>query len=184
MKRPPVDFENRLSRLFDNRLRIRWSNQRDEWHLEYKVGRGREANFFVSSYDDGAVRARDGYAFLMSVREGDRMPCPKCGCTLKVPKFELGHAICDYCKLNGKGGKFTACYFPLEGDTLIQHLSRIDPLRSWRDNLHKVADANNEKLLAIKERDFGNHVEGVAKDYYNKLAGIPQTGYTGKEFKG
>lgn len=185
MKHPPVEFETRLQRLFDNRVRIRWSNHRQEWHLEYKIARGKATvPFYVDGYDDAAIRAKDGYAFLMAVREGDRMPCPRCGYTVKVPKFEIAHARCQYCQLAGKDGRFTACYFPLEGDSLIQHLQRIDPLRTWRDNMHLEADKQNDALLKQRERKFENDIEAITKDHYNRLVQIPQVGYTGKIFKG
>jgi hypothetical protein len=180
----PVDFQNRLSRMFDNRLRIRWSNQRKEWHIEYKVGRSQLPNFFVSTYDDAAIRASQGYAFLMAIREGDRMPCPRCGYTVKVPKFHVAQAVCDYCRLNGRDGRYPAVYFPLEGDALIQYLCRIDPLRGYRDKMHLQADLNNERILEAKERQFKNDIASITLDNYNKLVGIPSWGYTGKHFKG
>lgn len=170
----PIEFQNRLSRLFDNRLRIRWSDKRSEWHIEYKVGRGRTPNFFVSSYDDNAIRAKDGYAFLLAIRPGDRMPCPKCHYTIKVPIREFGESRCEYCVLNGKDGRYPAAFFPLEGDSLIQHLSHLDPLKEWRKDLHKTIDKRNQAIMDEKERNFKNYIEAGAKDNFAKLVGIPQ----------
>jgi hypothetical protein len=140
-------------------------------------------NFRVDSYDDPAIRARDGYAFIMAVRQGDRMPCPKCGYTIRVPKFEMAETSCDYCKMLGRDGRYTACYFPLEGDSLIQHLSKLDPLKTWRDGLAQRADAHNAQLLASRERDCLNKLEAATKENFNQLVGIQSVGYTGKEAK-
>lgn len=163
-KEPSIDFQNRLARLFDDRLRCRWSNKRGEWHIEYKIAPGRQMKFPVDSYDDGAIRARDGYAFILAVRDGDRMPCPKCGLTLRVPLFKMAEVKCEYCALKGRDGRYPACYFPLEGDALISYLAKIDPYRGWRDGLAKRADEANKRLEASRERDFENYIEAATKD--------------------
>lgn len=178
----PIDFRNRLSRLFDDRIRIRWSNKRQEWHLEYKIARGKATvPFYVDSYDDPAIRARDGYAHLMAVRSGDRMPCPRCGCTVKVPMFEIKMAHCDYCKMGGKNYRFPACYFSLEGDLLIQHLAKMDPLRTWRDGIHLQTDKQNDELMKSRQRDFNNKMEAITKENFTNLFSIPSVGFTGRE---
>jgi len=184
VRQPPIRFTERLERLFDGRLRCRWSHQRGEWHIEYKVGRGRPPAFFVSGYDDAAIRAKDGYALLIAVRTGDRMPCPRCGYEMKVPVRMLAESRCDYCRAQGLDGRYPAAYFDLDSDSLLDYLARLDPYRSWRHGLHKQADANNERILREKERAFANHIEAVTKDNYNQLVGIPSVGYTGKVFTG
>lgn len=185
MRKPPEAFVERLDRLFDHRLRIRWSNQRQEWHIEYKVARGKQMNFFVSEWDDGAVRARDGYAFVLAIRTGDRMPCPRCGMEVKVPIFKIGEAKCDYCTMQGKNGFITAAFFPLEGDALMTHLIKFDPLRTYRDDLVKRADEANARLEEQKERAFASEVESLTNESYRQLVGIPSVGYTtGKVFTG
>jgi hypothetical protein len=182
---PPVDFADRLERIFDGRIRARWSNRRQEWHLEYKIARGKATvPFYIDSNDDPAIRARDGYALLMAVRTGDRMPCPRCGYELKVPIFEKAEAICQYCVMHGRDGRTAAVFFPLDGDQLIQYLISLDPLRTYRDGLHKRADANNELRQAARERKFKNEIQAHTLDNYNKLVGIESVGYTGKEFTG
>lgn len=185
MKKPSIEFQNRLARIFDDRLRVRWSTKRGEWHVEYKIAPGQLAKFPVNSWDDDAIRAKDGYAFILAVREGDRMPCPKCGCTLKVPLFKMAEVKCEYCKLQGYDGRYPACFFPLEGDALITYLAKLDPQRGWRDNLAKQADAANERLLAQRERDFENTIEAATKDNINDLFQIPRVGFGGmKRFTG
>lgn len=183
MKRAPERFTDRLEREFDNRLRIRWSNKLNEWHIEYKVARGQVVvGFYVSDFDDAAIRAKDGYQFLLAVRESDRMPCPKCGYTLKVPLMQSKEVRCEYCMLQGRDGRYSAVFFPLDGDSLIQYLRKLDPMRTYREGLHKQADAANERLLQQRERDFENKIQAATLDNYNRLVGIPQVGYTGKEF--
>jgi hypothetical protein len=76
------------------------------------------------------------------------------------------------------------CYFPLDGDMLIQHLIKLDPLRTYRTGLAKQADKANSAAMAARERHFINETQAIAKDSYKQLAGIPTWGYTGKVFKG
>jgi hypothetical protein len=180
----PADFVSRLDRIFEGRLRIRWSFQRHEWHIEYKVAPGQILNFPVQSNDDRAIRAKDGYAFILAIRNGDRMPCPKCGYEVKVPLFEIAEVVCEYCTLQGRDGRYPAAYFPLEGDRLITYLSRLDPTRTWREGIAKLADAANERILKQKERDFENHIEAATKENFTDLLNIQSVGYTGKVFTG
>jgi hypothetical protein len=174
----PSSFLDSLHRVFDGRLRCRWSYKRNEFHIEYKVAPGRIVNCPVATEDDPAIRARDGYAFVLAVRTGDRMPCPVCGYELKVPLFELAETKCDYCRLSGRDGRYPACYFPLN-DRLIDYLRKIDPLRTWREGMAYRADAFNNRLMAQREREFENIVEDAIKDDYRKVAQIP-TVYLGR----
>ncbi len=184
MRHAPTRFVERLKTMFDDRLRIRWSNQRGEWHIEYKVGRGRPASFFVSGYDDAAIRAKDGYAFLLAIRTGDRMPCPRCGHDMPVPVRKLAESTCEYCRMQGRDGRYPAAFFDLDGESLFEYLRRIDPYRGWRHNLHRMADATNDRILKAKEREFANKIEAITMDNYNQLVGIPSVGYTGKVMPG
>lgn len=179
--RAPEDFQRRLEREFGGRLRIRWSVKRGEFHIEQKVGRASLPPTFVSEADDETIRAKDGYGFVMAIRPGTRMPCPGCSTTLDVPAMRTGEVRCTFCRVKGLDGRYAAAYFPLEGDALIQHLRRIDPLNTWRDALAAEADAINRRITASKDRDLSNYNEAVAKDWFNRLVGIPQVGYTGKE---
>lgn len=179
-----ADFENRLHHLFDGRLRIRWSYKRSEWHIEYKISRGKMYTAPFERDDDVMQRAKDGYMFVMAVSVGDRMPCPRCGYELKVPFKQMKEVTCMYCRLQGKDGRYPAVYFPLEGDELITHLSKLDPDRRWV-NLAQEADKQNQKLLAQKERDFENYIEAGVKDNIMDLLNIPRVGFGGiKRFEG
>src|SRR5574343_1629107 len=116
MRIAPSAFTARLEREFGGRLRIRWSTQRGEWHIEQKVARAHLPQYYLYENDDAGIRQRDGYDYLLAIREGDRMPCPRCGHTVKVPVMVTGEARCDRC-----GKRYGAAYFPLEGDALIQY---------------------------------------------------------------
>lgn len=177
----PQRFTERLHSLFEGRLRIRWSSKRHEWHLEYKVAPGRILNFPTQSNDDAMIRARDGYAFIIAVRTGDRMPCPRCGCTMAVPMFELAETKCDYCVLQGRDGRYPASYFPLDGDMLLNYLTRLDPQRTWRDGLAKKTDENNRRMELTRERAWENQVNAQAREHATELFNIQSVGYTGKE---
>jgi len=177
----PVRFVERLKSLFDNRLRVRWSNAREEWHIEQQIARGHLTNMPVRDDDDELIRARDGYAFVLAIRSGDRMPCPVCGAPLKVPVLRFGEATCGFCQLRGKDGRYPAGMFPLDGDMVLDHLKKLDPMRGYRDGLAEMLDARNAALEAARERDFSDTIQAATLENYNKMVGIPQWGYTGKE---
>lgn len=177
----PQEFVERLERMFDGRLRIRWSQSQREWHIEQKVGFGRIPPARIDEGSDDLIRARDGYHFVMAVRQGDRMPCPKCGLTLRVPVRDTVDVHCGYCKLRGRTSSVVCGYWPLD-DTLLTHLRKIDPTRDV--DLAAEADAQNVLLLKSMEDDAVAAGNAEASDLYNRIVGIPQVGYTGKEFRG
>lgn len=172
----PQDFIDKLHTQSDGELRIRWSDGRGEWHIEQRVGRAVLEPSPVNRFDDEHIRARDGYVFVLAVRTGDRMPCPDCGIELKVPLLHFAEVKCDYCRLNGRDGRFPAGFFPLS-DALLIHLRRLDPKRTWRADVKTQLDQRNKLMMASKEREYGNHIESVTKDYYNDMVGIGQWGY-------
>jgi len=179
MKHAPSAFVSRLDREFGGRLRIRWSDQREEWHIEQKVGNAVVPAFHVSDFDDEAIRARDGYGFVMAIREGTRMPCPRCGSTLAVPALHTAETRCDSCKRMGYGHVYAAAYFPLEGDALIQYLRRLDPLLGHRDEITRDQDEARRRIEASRERHCMNEITAATAENYRRIAGIPQFGYTG-----
>lgn len=179
----PESFSERLEREFDGRLRIRWSKAGGEFHIEQKVGRAALPPTYVSEYDDDLIRARDGYMYVMTVRPGDRMRCPDCNSTLKVPIMRTAETICGYCKMKGRDGRHVAAYYPL-GDTLIDHLKKIDPMRRFRQDLAKAADRKNEAIMESRKRETSNQIEASTKDHWTKLVGIQSVGYSGKVFEG
>lgn len=171
------EFNQRLAREFDGRLRARYVQHRDEYHIEQKVGRAVTAPFRINSEDDDAIRARDGYAYVMTIRRGDRMPCPGCGLTLKVPVMRTAETVCSYCRLRGKNDTHVAAYYPL-GDALIQHLRSIDPHLRGNLNHKEQVDNFNQRLIEQRQKDRMSNIEAGTGEYFRQLVGIPQFGYT------
>lgn len=176
----PKDFQNRLEEVFRGRLRIRWSPKREAWHIEQQVGRAASPPYRIDPFDDSLICARDGYAFVMEVRQGTRMPCPTCHLELPVPVMETCEVRCNYCKMKGRDGRVRAAYYPL-GEVLIDYLRKIDPERGATQELADEADRANRAMLAAQERALSNTIEAAGKDAFTKIAGIESVGYTGKE---
>jgi hypothetical protein len=179
----PTDFARALEREFQGRLRVRWSTQRQEWHVEQKIRRGLADFPADPNGSDEHQRLRDGYMYILSIRPGDRMPCPRCASTLKVPHLEFREIICDFCKFTGKEYKVAAGYWPLN-DKLIERLKELDPERSMTKVQRTQVDARNRALEEAQQKHVLNVSLGTAADDFVQITGIPMTGYTGKEFKG
>lgn len=136
MNLPPHDFQRQLDAEFHGRFRLRWSQHMGEWHLEQKVQTGQvipppldEDTGTYDTYSDGWRRASDGYFYVMSIRTGDRMPCPVCHLPLRVPHLATREVTCENCQYHSRDGKYKAAYYPLN-HLLIEHIRRIDPLNS------------------------------------------------------
>ncbi len=191
----PSWFVQRLDTISRGRLRIRWSPARGEWQIEQKgmVGRWNPVRHWDPNdpgkllpidYDDAFLRARDGYSYLLSIRPGDRMPCPACRNTIKVPVLRFGEAICGWCEANGKKKThYRAAYFPL-GEALLQHLEMISPERAYaaiENAKHHQEDLKRDGAI---KREASNTSEAILKENFNQLFEIQSVGYTGKEFRG
>jgi hypothetical protein len=179
----PADFAARLHREFDGRLRLRWSNARHEFHLEQKVRRGLADGLVRDTHDDAGIRRRDGYLYILSIRPGTRMPCPRCASELQVPVHEIREVSCGYCKLKGQEHRVAAGFFPLN-DSLIDYLKRLDPEREASRRLRQQVDGHNLATQTRLEQSVSNATTDAANDDFNRIAGIPSVGYTGKEFRG
>lgn len=175
----PESFAARLDQTFDGRLRLRWSQSRHEYQLEQKVSRAL-ASFPVSDHDDDSIRLRDGYLYILSIRPGTKMPCPACHLDLDVPVREIREVVCPFCKLKGTPTRVTAGYFPLD-DILIETLKRLDPMRGASKQLRSAVDRHNEQMMAAKRQHVIETSLDAANDDFNRIAGIPSVGYTGKE---
>jgi hypothetical protein len=175
----PEEFAQRLASAFDGRLRIRWSNAEGAYHVEQRVARAL-VNFPASTTDDEAIRLRDGYHLIMVVRTGDRMPCPRCGATVKVPLRTSTLVTCEPCRQRGLEYRIAAAHYPLD-DTLIDHLKSIDPLRGMSKALRAKVEAHNAALTERQQQAVLNQLTDKANDDFAQIAGIPSVGYTGKE---
>lgn len=167
----PEQFVARLESTFGGRLRIRWSVAEQCFHIEQKVGRAVVAPIFIEESRDDLIRARDGYHPVMTVRPGDRMPCPTCSYQLHVPVLDTMDIRCPYCQLKGRQTRVVAGYWPLN-DTLIEHLRKIDPLRGASQELADEADRHNKMLMRSQENDALAPGEAAFSDDYNRIVGI------------
>lgn len=171
---PPRSFVQSLKAQLPH-LRVRWSRQREAWLIEQKIARAIEVPKFVSEYDDRTIRARDGYALVMTVTTGDRMPCRRCKAELHVATMQLRQTACPRC-----GAVYNAAHYPL-ADTLLEHLRYSDPYRGGVERQIMEVDLANERREIRRQRDAINEAGAVAADLFPQLHGIPQVGYTGKE---
>ena len=176
----PTEFAERLHNEFDGRLRVRWSYAEEAYSIEQKIARGLADAFPVTDNKDNLIRLRDGYMQIMSVRKGDRMPCPTCGLTLKVPIYETRLIECSYCKAHNNVYQYVAGYFELN-DRLIDYLKSIDPALGRGRTRAKEVDFNNARMQAVQEADALNDLHSAGLQDFNQIAGIQSVGYTGKE---
>ncbi len=179
MRIPPEQFVRDLERNFHGRMRIRWSNQKHEWVIEEKVARGLLPDEYTAADNDNAIRLRDGYGLVCSVKTGDRMPCPRCKLELKVPVHEFAEVRCPFCAHQGRSESIVAGYFDLN-DRLIQHLRRISAEYTWRDEILDEVKTSEIKQQESQERDLDNIGEAVASEGYNRMNEVLQVGYTSK----
>jgi len=177
MKDAPADFVARLRAILGEDYRVRWSLASQEWHIEQRVGPRRAIDGVIAADDDNHIRARDGYWLVLRVREGDRMPCPDCGVMLRVPVRELAHITCEWCRAQGRQGRHTAAFWPLD-DSLLLELKRTRPENARE--LVRAADERNRRRMASLERELRHNIEIGTKENWTRLVGIPTTGYTGR----
>lgn len=176
--RVPQEFQQRLEQEFGDKIRVRWSDTWNEWHVEQKVRRGLAAPpHKMDPWNDDLIRHKDGYVWVMSVKQGSKFDCPQCGLTLSAPTRITQHVSCVHCKLKGYNSHYVACHWPLD-ETLIEHLKKLrHQIDDTKMNLAKSAVA----LRKLQERAFLDPNLDAWADAHAKLSGILQTGYTGKE---
>jgi hypothetical protein len=185
MFHPPESFVERLNSEFRGRLRLRWSLERGEWHIEQKVRRGifpgeRPTND-KRGWDetsDSYIRHRDGVVLVVAVRTGDRMPCPRCHSELKVPFMVTNVVTCGLCKIRGKQSHWPVMFVPLNDD-LINYLKKIDPENPISEGLAEQLDQQNELYAQVMEQDAVNQGVAAFEQDYRRVVGIPRVGLTG-----
>ena len=171
---PPKEFEKRLREDFDGRLRLRWSLGKRAWMIEQKF-RPVVVRQKVDERDDAAIRTRDGYTLVATIAPGDRIPCVRCGRTLKIPSMTFKETVCQC------GVSTTLCYWPL-GESLLDYLKKYDPYRDGIHRLERELLDYEAKRAKQERRDQVNLAEDVASDTITQWFGIQSVGYTGKEF--
>lgn len=170
----PVQFQNRLSRDFGGRLRIRWSDATSQFQLEEKVGRA-AMPASPKSPDDNKIRATEGFSLVLTVAPGDREGCRKCGSTIKLPTFDFAETRCPQCRTLTR-----SCYWPLT-DMLIEHLRKIDPMRDGPSRLKEEADLHTHQAAQARQKQASNAIKDITLDSFNEIAQIPTFGYTGPQ---
>lgn len=174
----PQEFQEKLEREYGNRIRIRWSDYWGEWHVEQKIARGKVGQPILQDrYHDDTIRYRDGYAWVMSIKQGTKFDCPSCGLTLKAPTRETELVSCWNCRSKGREHRWLACHWPFD-ETLIDHFKKMD--REIDTRYKQLAESDKK----VREQQQRQALEGTLagfEDNFNKLAGILHVGYTGKE---
>ena len=175
----PAEFAARLERAFQGRLRLRWSEAKNEFHLEQRVGRAL-ANIPSVNRDDERIRAREGYLFILAVQPTTRMGCPRCSTTVTVPIREFREVACPLCRLQGREYKFGAGHFPLNDD-LITYITSLDPERGVSGEQRARLNRVNEAQLEQERKNLLNPTLDAFHADFSRIAGIPSVGRTGKE---
>lgn len=177
----PAGFARRLHEQSRGALRLRWSAKDHEFHLEEKVGRAALPPIRVDEGRDDLIRAKDGYALVMVIRPGDRMPCRRCGKTLKVPVMRTAEVSCPTCSFQQQRQvAYKASYWPL-GESLLEYLRKIDPRNGGTERQVEEVEHSNAKLQAAQEKALKDHGEDVLRDGFTEIMQIPSVGYTGRE---
>lgn len=175
----PQEFQDELERRFQGKIRVRWSHEWDEWHVEQKVRRGLAGfgGHHEDRWRDDLIRYRDGYVWIMSVKQGTRFPCPNCGLTLKAPSRTTEMVSCDHCRLKGYDHYWSACHWPLDS-SLIEHLLKLQSEIDSRQDL--IQQARTVQAKEQQRRVLEPTLAGI-EDNFNLGMGIQSVGYTGKE---
>lgn len=182
----PSSFEAELNDMFHGRYRIRWSHKREEFQLEQKVQTGQvlvpppidpDAPDHFDTYSDEWIRARDGYFLTMSLRHGDRMPCPVCGSTVKVPIMETRESFCENCQRHGRDGRYIAAYYPEWNHTLLEHIRAIDPYLSDISRTRKAMRARQIEKMERDRKDAVDRADLAIIDNKNQVEDNPMVGY-------
>lgn len=178
--RVPQEFQARLEEEFGpDKIRLRWSHEWDEWHVEQKVRRGLVGlgEGRKERYQDDVIRYRDGYMWVMSVKQGSRFSCPKCHLPLTAPTRETKMVSCTHCRLKGYDHQWPACHWPMD-ETLIEHLKLLE---RGIDTKHKEMQAARVMLEKQKLRQVLDPTVDAFRDNFELGMGIQSVGYTGRE---
>lgn len=189
--RVPQVFHDRLDEEFKGKIRIRWSDEQEEWHVEQKVRSGLAGSPLTSRDDynrnywrDDVIRSKDDYMWVMSVKQGTTFACPTCASKLIAPTRSQEMISCGYCKQKGYEHHVLAGHWPLD-ETLIDHLKKLEwQLDHPEQHAGASLTAQNAALKKIQERRVLDPTMAAWEDRYNKIVGIPSVGYTGKVFTG
>lgn len=168
----PETFESILETRLGSPYRLRWSGEHQRWCVEQKVARAIDS----PGSDDGSIRLRDGYALVLQFNPRPFLVCDGCYRALPIPFMQIGEVRCDYClEVNDERKMWFDGYFPLAERT-IEYLERSAPKRA-KERIREIEEAN-AALERSQERARHNILESLAKDYWNRVSGTLQVGYT------
>jgi hypothetical protein len=174
----PTEFEDRLQERFGGKFRVRWSDQNSEWQLEQRVRRS-HAPVQEGGWRDDVIRYNDGFAWIMSWKQGSKFACPKCAYTLTAPTRSTRMVVCQPCQLKGYDHQWLAGHWPMD-DTLIEYIEKMDKMiDGQRDDLIRQQAALEKQQL---RKVLDPTLDAIA-DNFNLGMGIQSVGYTGKVFK-
>ena len=184
MRTAPAWVSRRIASEFGGRLRLRWSNRRQSWLIEQRVGHAaileppKRADGTYDTDSDRYIQARDGYASVLAITVGDRIACPRCHLTIPVPVMEFGEARCEYCLARNVDSRWRASYWPIDSEAIIEHLRKLDPERGGVERMVAEIDRDNARAAASKQRaDDHDSYYGF---YDHMVDQFPQFGYSGR----
>lgn len=174
--RVPQDFQDRLEQEFGDKLRIRWSDQWDEWQIEQKVRNHLVGRSITEDrFSDDVIRYKDGFVWVMSFKQGTQFPCPKCGLSLKCVSRRSEMVSCRHCQLKGYEHRWLACHWPMD-ETLIDHLKKLEKnIDLTTDQLHRSTSMLQKQM----HRNVLDPVLDRHRDDFDRLVGNLKVGYGG-----
>lgn len=176
MYTPPQDFVNKLEAEFPG-YRIRWSQKRHLWQLEQRCGRSAlPGTYPEDKFDDGTIRAAEGYWLILEVSPRPYTKCPECGFHFDLPELQIKEAKCDYCISRDLDARWMLGYFPL-GEALLNQLRKTDPKRDGIRKLSARVDAKNKARLKAIKAAADDTMEYAMKDNRNAIFENVQFGY-------
>lgn len=177
MYTPDPDFVEKLEKEFPG-YRIRWSLKRNLWQLEQRCGRSAlPGTYPEDKFDDGTIRAAEGYWLILEVSPRPYTKCPECGFHFDLPELKIKEAKCEYCISRDLDARWMLGYFPL-GEALLNQLRKTDPKRDGIQKLSARVDAKNKaRLKAIKD-SADDTMDYAMRDHRREVFEIPGVGYT------
>jgi hypothetical protein len=175
---PDPNFVEALRKEFPE-YRVRWSLKNERWQLEQQVGRGAlPGTYPEDKFDDGTIRAAEGYWLILEVSPRSETKCPDCGFFFQLPHLKITEARCEYCISRGLDGRTMLGYFPL-GEALLQQLRKTDPKRDGIQKLAKRMDAKNKLKLDQARKDADALLNDALLDNKYDVFEIPHTSLGG-----
>lgn len=182
-----IPYEQEFFNAFAGRFRIRWSDVKQEYHVEQKLSVGNpnlippvfvDPNTLGQRYDtysDEWLRARDGYFFVMAIRPGTQMPCPVCNMPVDVPQMMTAESKCPYCRVMGRDGRYVAAYYPLN-HVLIEHVRTLDPYTDGPIRQRQRIRQQQLNKYALDQKKALDDADAMMVFNNNQVMNVPMSG--------